>query len=115
MPPSSNGKTIKLGGKVRTFRFRVRAWEAFEKQSGRNVLTGNVLENLGLQEIVTLAWAGLLHEDPELTRDEFGDMLGLRELHQLPALVAAALQEDLPDPETKPQGEKKSPRKKRSP
>lgn len=108
MPPK-NGKSLEIGGKVRTLRFRARAWEAFEKATGRNVLNGNALEGLGLPEIITLVWCGLLHEDPDLTRDELGDMLGFRELVSLPVVVLAAIQEDLPEP--KPGPEKKRTRR----
>lgn len=109
MPPKT-GTTIKLD-RVRTFRFRARAWETFEQHTGRKILEGNALENMGLSEIVTLAWCGLLHEDPELTRDQVGDMLGIRELQTLPAVMLAAIESELPEAKNG-QGGKKGARKK---
>lgn len=111
MPPKT-GASIKLD-KQRTLRFRARAWETFEKETGRSILSGQALDSLGLPEIITLCWCGLLHEDPDLTRDEVGDMLGMRELMTLPTVILAAIKEDLP--EQKENAEKKRTRKKPSP
>ncbi len=56
--------------KERNFKLDFRAFMAFEKVSGKNVLAANVWQDMTASGLVTLLWAGLLHEDPNLTLEE---------------------------------------------
>jgi|GEM_PF-899677 hypothetical protein len=55
--------------KARAFKLDFKALMAFEKLSGKNVLESNVWQHMTASDMVMLLWAGLVHEDPQLTLD----------------------------------------------
>ena len=58
--------------KPRIIMFDLNALAAFEETTGRSVLNGLSLEGLAVKDLRALFWAGLLHEDPDLTLQQVG-------------------------------------------
>ena len=48
-------------------------------------------ENVGIKELRALVWAGLLHESPDLTLREAGDLIDLDHLEEIVKKVSEAL------------------------
>lgn len=85
--------------KERTLRFDFNALRAYEKATGRNMLRTNVLQNLNLDDLTTLLWAALVHEDKSLTVDNVGAMLTLKDSDRIFDALTAAFSEAMPKPE----------------
>ncbi len=60
--------------KVRNFRYGMRALSLVERKFGRNISKID-FKNLTIKEIMTLLWAGLMHEDRDLTPESLMDIL----------------------------------------
>jgi hypothetical protein len=60
--------------KKRHFRFTMNALEIIEDELGFGLheMEG---KNLKMKEIKLIMWAGLLHEDPDLTLEQLGNMI----------------------------------------
>ena len=74
----SKGILWEIGGKTRTLRFTLNALRDAEKALGKSAITFFADPALLLASIdaqVTLAWAGLRHEDMTLTLEGAGDLL----------------------------------------
>lgn len=65
---------IKLD-KMRNIRFGMRANQLIERTLGIKSFLNLDLDNLSTDEIATLLWAGLVHEDSELTPDKVIDLV----------------------------------------
>ena len=68
------GVSIKLD-KERTLRFTTKAIAAFERKIGKPFSKIDDFDDLFLDEKLSLIWAGLLHEDNNLTVDEVFDLI----------------------------------------
>lgn len=64
---------IKLD-KVRNFRYGMKALSLIEKTLSKSISTID-FANLTIEEIVTFLWAGLIHEDKELTIEGLMDII----------------------------------------
>lgn len=85
--------------KERTLRFDFNALRTYEKATGLNMLRTNVLQNLNLDDLTTLLWAALVHEDKSLTVDNVGAMLALDDATRVFDALAQALGAAMPKPE----------------
>lgn len=61
--------------KERTIQFDYNALIAVEKETGINVLQGEMLKRMRATDLRALLWAGLLMEDPSLSIEEVGRMI----------------------------------------
>ena len=68
------GVNIKLD-KERTIRFTTKAIAAFERKIGKPFSKIDDFDDLFLDEKLSLIWAGLLHEDKDLTVDRVFDLV----------------------------------------
>lgn len=60
--------------KMRNFRYGMKAISLIEKKLGKPI--GKVdMENLTMEDAAVMIWAGLVHEDPELTPDKVMDLV----------------------------------------
>ena len=60
----------------RTLKYDYNALALAEKETGKNLLTDlGSLRRLSITDLRSLLWAGLLHEDPELTVEAAGRLL----------------------------------------
>ena len=64
---------IKLD-KMRNFRYGMKAISLMEKKLGKPAAKIN-FEEMTMEEIATVVWAGLAHEDKELTPDKVMDLI----------------------------------------
>jgi hypothetical protein len=83
--------TIELGGKVRTMRFSFGALATIEEKLGVNTLGGNFWSNLSATGVVTMLWAALKKDDPELTTEALGDMIDFTDLEPIMQKLKEAL------------------------
>lgn len=60
--------------KARNLRFNMKALALIEKKLNTKVSKLNE-ENIGINEIAVILWAGLQHEDPQLTVDKVMDLV----------------------------------------
>lgn len=60
--------------KMRNFRYGMKAISLIEKKLGKPI--GKVdMENLTMEDAAVMIWAGLVHEDPELTPEKVMDLV----------------------------------------
>lgn len=64
---------IKLD-KMRNFRYGMKAISLMEKKLGKPAAKIN-FEEMTMEEVATVVWAGLAHEDKELTPDKVMDII----------------------------------------
>lgn len=57
------------------------------------------IEKLKMKNIRDMIWAGLLHEDEELTRKQVGKMLNVGNMDEVTLKITEAMGTSLPDPE----------------
>ncbi len=93
----------------RTFKLDFRALMAFEKLSGKNVLESNVWQQMTASDMVTLLWAGLLHEDPQLTLDQVAGLIHPGNIQLVVNALQQGFQIAMPENEEPSEGEKQSP------
>jgi hypothetical protein len=60
------------------------------------------LEQLKMRPIRDMIWAGLIHEDENLTPKQVGKMLNMANMQEIAAKIVEALGISLPEPEAKP-------------
>lgn len=60
--------------KMRNFRYGMKAISLIEKKLGKPI--GKIdLENLTMEDAAVMIWAGLAHEDPDLTPEKVMDLV----------------------------------------
>lgn len=60
--------------KMRNLRYGMKAISLIEKKFKKNIAKIN-MDDLTMEEIATFVWAGLVHEDKELTIDKVMDLI----------------------------------------
>lgn len=79
--------------KERNFKFGMRALRNAERRMGRAIM-GMDLSTLTMDDIGTLAWCGLIHEDNKLTVDNVIDLIDdYSSLAEILEIVGNAIQE----------------------
>lgn len=85
--------TVKLD-RVRELKYDLNAGAVIAEHGGLDEKNPNSLSNLRL-----MLYAGLIHEDPDLTLEQVGAMARLRQLPKIAEAVSRALERDSADPE----------------
>jgi hypothetical protein len=95
---------IELGGKTRHIRFTFNALVALEEELGIPISEiGNILSgSVSLTNLRRLVWAGLIHEDEELTQKQVGDMLSPDIIFMIAEKLAKAFEAAFPSEEENP-------------
>ncbi|MCW2278739.1 hypothetical protein [Heliophilum fasciatum] len=77
--------------KPRNLRYTLNALAEIEDKLGVNVgeMDG---ANLGIKAIRVILWAGLIHEDTELTETQVGEMVDFENFAQVQEKIAAAFE-----------------------
>ena len=108
--PAKPGVAITLD-KPRRVLFDLNALAALEEQTGKNMLSAEgwaqfqQFDDKGEPLPITataarlVLWAGLLHEDPELTVQDVGKLIREDNLAAIETVIAAATTASLPEPE----------------
>lgn len=91
--------------KMRNFRYGMKALHLIEKKLGKPVAKID-MENLTMEDAAVIIWAGLQHEDKDLTPEKVMDLVD--EYSSLPAVMqamgeafAAAFGADAPEEDAK--------------
>ena len=86
-PPAPAPVTIELA-RVRNLYCDLGALCDAEGLTGRGYL---ILADLKTRDVIALLWAGLRHEDPSLTPDAVGHMIGPRDIPRVLRAIREAL------------------------
>lgn len=105
---STQSIPIELGGKTRHIRFTFNALVALEEELGIPISEiGEIMSgSVSLTNLRRLVWAGLIHEDKDLTQEQVGEFLGLVDIGDLAEKLAKAFEAAFPSGED---NEKKEP------
>jgi len=88
--------TIKLD-KERQLKLTLRGMLLFEEKTGNSLFKGFNVSKMPFKDVVTLLWVCLIHEDKELTYDQFVDMVEMSRIKELTNKCMACITESLPD------------------
>ena len=61
--------------KQRNLKYTGKAFRLIEQQTGKNALTGEIWQEMNMGILATVLWAGLAHEDKDLTLDDVDELL----------------------------------------
>ncbi|RMD51891.1 hypothetical protein D6827_01185 [Candidatus Parcubacteria bacterium] len=86
---------LKLGDKEYELRFTLGALRKLEKETGKNAFDGSALANPSASDITALIWAGL--RNCELSIDEVGDLIDIKDLPVLTEKLQQAFAVAMPD------------------
>ena len=84
--------------KPRNLKFTNRAFRLIERETGKNALQGELWTTMSMSDLGVLMWAGLVHEDKNLTLDDADDLLHPGNMHQVIELVTKAWLDAMPQP-----------------
>lgn len=76
MPPKTGAK-LRLGGKIRTLRYTAPALGRAQDEMGGQTLVQAVasLGQVSIRAITVMVWAGLLHDDPDLSVEDAAELI----------------------------------------
>lgn len=83
---------IEFGGKLRTLKLGSNAIVILEEMFGKP-FTQIMQMDMGLRELRAILWAGLRHEDKELTPESVGDMMDDADMEAVVQRIFAASNE----------------------
>lgn len=86
----------------RTLKFTLNSFAELEEKYGTVNEAMAKLEAGSMKASIFMIWAGLVHEDPELTPKQVGDMIEVHLLPELMESITAAMGQDMPDKEQAP-------------
>lgn len=90
---------IKLEGRFRHLKYDLNAFAEMEGDFGSINEVMDRLRSGSMKAVRDIIWAGLLHEDNELTKRDVGSMIELGDLEELTPKIVEALQSALPQGE----------------
>lgn len=80
---------VELGGKVRNLRYTMNALAEIEDKLGVAMADMKDIK-MTIKNVRVILWAGLIHEDKELTIEEVGDMVDMSNFEEVQEKVAEA-------------------------
>lgn len=100
----SNVKDVKVApvkitlsdGKERYLKFTLNALAELEDRYGTVEDAFKALETNSIKAVRTILWAGLLHEDPNITEHEVGNLIDIAYMQELMESIGGSLGQDLP-------------------
>jgi len=106
MPNPKKSVKIHLGGRFHSLRYDFNALVALEDTLGIPISrwTDIISEQMGVRTIRTLVWAGLLHENEDITLKDVGEMLDISKLDDVSSKVLEAVDLAFAPQEKKDQG-----------
>lgn len=99
-------KDIKItlnDGVERTIKFTLNAMAELEDRYGSVDEAFKQLDNNSIKAVRCILWAGLIHEDPELTEQQVGNLIDIQYMQELMASLGEAFDADMPEPEKLPE------------
>ena len=98
-------KDIKItlnDGVERTIKFTLNALAEREDRYGSVDEAFKQLDNNSIKAVRCILWAGLIHEDPELTEQQVGNLIDIQYMQELMASLNDAFDSDMPVAEKLP-------------
>lgn len=92
-------KTIKIklsDGVERTIKFDLNAMAELEDKFGSVEAAFEQLDNNSIKALRFILWAGLVHEDENLTERQVGSLIDMRFMGELMESLGKAFNEDMP-------------------
>jgi len=83
--------------KERHLKLTLRGMLLFEEKTGNSLFRGFNVSKMPFKDVVTLLWVCLIHEDKELTYDQFVDMVEMSRIKELTNKCMVCITESLPD------------------
>lgn len=99
-------KAVKItltDGVERTIKFTLNALAELEDRYGSVDEAFKQLDNNSIKAVRCILWAGLIHEDPELTEQQVGNLIDIQYMQELMASLGEAFDADMPEPEKLPE------------
>lgn len=88
--------TINLD-KSRTLVYDLNAFAELEEEFGSIEDAMKALETGKIKSLISILWAGLVHEDEELTPKKVGSIIGLNDIQEVVNALTKAIGSSLPD------------------
>lgn len=98
-------KDIKItlnDGVERTIKFTLNALAELEDRYGSVDEAFKQLDNNSIKAVRCILWAGLIHEDPELTEQQVGNLIDIQYMQELMTSLNDAFDSDMPVAEKLP-------------
>lgn len=98
-------KDIKItlnDGVERTIKFTLNALAELEDRYGSVDEAFKQLDNNSIKAVRCILWVGLIHEDPELTEQQVGNLIDIQYMQELMASLNDAFDSDMPVAEKLP-------------
>lgn len=83
--------------KERHLKLTLGGMKAFQEQTGKSLLKGFDMSEMGESDLIALIWACLVWEDKELKVDDVGYMLDIGQIPEISQKLAQAINTSLPD------------------
>lgn len=99
-------KAVKItltDGIERTIKFTLNAMAELEDRYGSVDEAFKQLDNNSIKAVRCILWAGLIHEDPDLTEQQVGNLIDIQYMQELMASLGEAFDADMPEPEKLPE------------
>ena len=99
-------KDIKItlnDGVERTIKFTLNALAELEDRYGSVDEAFKQLDNNSIKAVRCILWAGLIHEDPDLTEQQVGNLIDIQYMQELMASLGDAFDADMPEAEKLPE------------
>lgn len=100
-------KAVKItlnDGVERTLKFTLNALAELEDKYGSVDAAFALLdENPSIKALRFILWAGLMHEDPNLTEQQVGNLIDIQYMQELMASLGTAFESDMPTAEPLPE------------
>lgn len=98
-------KAVKItltDGVERTIKFTLNAMAELEDRYGSVEEAFKQLDNNSIKAVRCILWAGLIHEDPDLTEQQVGNLIDIQYMQELMASLNDAFDSDMPVAEKLP-------------
>ena len=99
-------KAVKItltDGVERTIKFTLNALAELEDRYGSVDEAFKQLDNNSIKAVRCILWAGLIHEDPELTEQQVGNLIDIQYMQELMTSLGDAFDADMPKNEKLPE------------
>lgn len=99
-------KAVKItltDGVERTIKFTLNAMAELEDRYGSVDEAFKQLDNNSIKAVRCILWAGLIHEDPDLTEQQVGNLIDIQYMQELMTSLGEAFDTDMPEPEKLPE------------
>ena len=87
---------ITLGGKEYGLKYNLYSFCKLDEATGKNIFDGDIFDTVRPKDMVALLWAGIINDAPEMTIDDVGKMVELKDVMMLPQLIQQGVVDSQP-------------------